>query len=97
MVCSLVVNAYYVCNIGVSKSYQAVGDALLDIGFVLLIPPGSVLWLLEIIGIEVPLRGRESFIRLNLWLWVYCVFFYTIVFYFILTLLRKRKLTQNRI
>jgi hypothetical protein len=94
---TLVWNAYIVCNLGCSASYKPIGELLLRVGFVLAIPPGFVLWVFAKLGLEWPLRGRESFIVSNPWLWVYCVLFYTIAIYLILSLWHRYRLRRKAI
>ena len=53
--------------------------------------PGIPIFILATLGLEMPLRGRESFIELNIGLWVYCVIFYSILIYFLLQYRRKRR------
>jgi len=94
---ALVGNAYIVCNIGCPAFFEPIGQFLVDVGFVVAIPPGFVLWVLANLGFEWQLRGRESFIESNLWLWIYCVFFYTIAIYLILSLWHRYRLRRKTI
>jgi hypothetical protein len=88
-------NAYINCNIGCPAFLLPVSDFLLKIGLVFAVPPGSVLWILSELGIEWQLRGRENFITLNPLLWIYCVFFYAIVIYLILSLWHRYRLRRK--
>jgi hypothetical protein len=91
LVGALVGNAYMVCNIGYPPPLQLIGGIIFKLSFIFAIPPGIVLLLLSYIGLEWPLRGRESFIESNPWLWVYCVVFYVVFIYLILTWLGRQK------
>jgi ribose/xylose/arabinose/galactoside ABC-type transport system permease subunit len=86
----LVGNAYVNFNIGYPKFIRPVSDVFVLIGLVLIVPPGIMLSGLYMAGLKWELRGRESFIESNLWLWIYCVVFYTLVFYVILRLRHRR-------
>jgi hypothetical protein len=90
-VCALVGNAYAVCNIGYPKGLEYIGTGIMIVSLVLAVLPGIPLWILATIGLEIPLRGRENFIELNMGLWVYCVIFYSILIYFLLQYRRKRR------
>ena len=90
----LVGNAYMEFNIGYPRFLQPVGEALVWVGLVVAVPPWSILWVLNKIGITWELRGRESFIESNLWLWIYCACFYAFAIY--LTLRFKHRRNQKK-
>jgi membrane-bound ClpP family serine protease len=69
------------------------GIVFMMIGVVVLIPPGLIYMPLSGLGLMPELRGRESFIQLNPWLWIFCVVFYTFVIY---KILRRRKLKKEQ-
>jgi hypothetical protein len=94
---ALVGNAYIVYNIGCPVFFEPIGQFLVRVGLVFAIPPGFVLWVLDQLGFEWQLRGRESFIEANPWLWVYCVLFYTITIYLILSLWHRYRLRRKTI
>ena len=91
LVVILVGNAHIYTNIGYPSFLEPIGAVLFYVGIVFAIPPGVVFWVLDKIGLAWELRGRESFIQLNMWLWVYCTFFYSFVIYFFLWLKQRRK------
>ncbi len=62
-------------------------DAVVLISLALLVAPGLIYSLLSYIGLLPELRGRESFIVSNPWLWIFCIIFYAA---FIYTILRWR-------
>lgn len=92
----LVGNAYMEFNVGYPSSFRPIGEALVWVGLVFAIPPGSVLWVLDKIGLTWELRGRESFIESNPWLWIYCVAFYTFAIYSILRFKYRRNQKKKR-
>ena len=67
------------------------GEPLVWIGLVVLIPPGIVYLFFSEIKLLPELRGRESFIVSNPWLWIFCVVFYTVAFYMILRWRHSKK------
>lgn len=93
MVGFLVGNAYLTYNVGGGF------EPLAMVGMVMLIPPGTIYMLLSNIGLMPELRGRESFIESNPWLWIFCVIFYAIVIYMILRLvgILHRRLNSKKL
>lgn len=87
---ALVGNAYMACNVGYPGFLEYVGLAIVFVSFIVAIPPGIILSGLDLIGLTWHLRGRESFIQSNPWLWVYCAAFYTIAIYVVLRLRQRR-------
>jgi hypothetical protein len=81
IVASLLGNAYMVTSIGYPAYLESFGDALLIVGYVAMIPPALVFGVLQKLGLAWELRGRESFIESNLTFWIYCVAFYTLLFF----------------
>jgi len=96
----LVGNAYVVNNIGYPKGLDYIGFGIMMGSLVFAVLPGIPLLILAILGLEIPLRGRESFIELNIGLWIYFVIFYSFLIYFLLQYRRKRQerrmLTANK-
>ena len=76
----LVGNVHMMADIG----WQPFGIFLIYVGLVFAILPAIPLLIIEFLGVHLPLYGRESFIMQNSWLWIYCVIFYTFIFYFII-------------
>jgi hypothetical protein len=74
-------NAYMTTSIDYPAFIQPVGIALTVIGYVAVIFPVIIYSGLAGLGVVPELRGRESFIRLNTALWIFCVIFYTLAFY----------------
>ena len=74
-------NAYMTTSVGYPAFIQPVGTALTVIGYVAAILPAIIYSGLAGLGVVPELRGRESFIRLNMALWIFCVIFYTLVIY----------------
>jgi hypothetical protein len=89
MVGILVGHAYYFCNIGYPSLLEPIGGVLFFVSFIFAIPPAIGFWVLSKIGLAWELRGRESFIELNMALWIYCIIFYTLFIYLIRTLWHK--------
>lgn len=84
LVSMLVGNAYMYTNIGYPGYLDAIGEAVLIIGMVLVIPPGLIYSMFSKFGLLPELAGRESFIEMNPVLWVFCMVFYFAVIYSIL-------------
>gem|GEM_PF-2058870 len=97
LVGTLVGNAYLFYNVGCPAFFRPICELLDWVGLVVAIPPGFLLWVLANLGFEWQLRGRESFIELNPWLWVYGVFFYTVVIYMILSLWHRYRVRRKTI
>ena len=72
---ALVWNAYMVNNVGYPNGLNKVGEWIIRGSLIFAILPAIPLFILAILGLEIPLRGRESFIELNMGLWIYCVIF----------------------
>ncbi len=81
MVGILVGNAYIATSIGYPDKLRPFGWALVDIGFAVGMPAFVGYLGLQKIGLGWELRGRESFIESNIGLWIYCIIFYTLIFY----------------
>jgi hypothetical protein len=90
-------NAYMACNVGYPNFLENVGLGVMMVGLVVAIPPGIILWGLDLVGLTWQLRGRESFIESNPWLWVYCTVFYTVAVYLILRLNHRRHCRKKQI
>jgi hypothetical protein len=88
---ALVGNAYMVNNIGYPNGLNPIGFWVMMGSFVFAILPGIPILVLAILGWEIPLRGRENFIELNIGLWIYCVIFYAGLIYFGLRYRRKHR------
>jgi hypothetical protein len=88
---ALVWNAYMLNNVGYPNWFSNIGDWIVRGSLIFAILPAIPLVILAIFGLEIPLRGRESFIQLNMWLWIYCVIFYSVLIYFLLQYRRKRR------
>jgi hypothetical protein len=94
---ALVGNAYVACNIGYRyhSIIQFISSSIMSISLVFAVLPAIPLIILSLFGIDLPFRGRESFIEMNMWLWVYCVFFYTLFTYSVMQYVRKRRDKTN--
>ncbi len=88
---TLVGNAYMVNNIGYPNGLNSIGIWVMMGSLIFAVLPGIPIFILATLGLEMPLRGRESFIELNIGLWVYCVIFYSMLIYFLLQYRRKRR------
>ena len=97
---ALVGNAYMVNNVGYPNGLDQIGGWVMLGSLVFAVLPAIPLFILSLLGLEIPLRGRESFIELNIGLWIYCVIFYSSLIYFFLQYRRKRRekrmLTVNK-
>jgi hypothetical protein len=78
---ALVGNAYMVNNIGYPNGLNNIGVWIMMGSLVFAVLPGIPILILAILGLEIPLRGRESFIELNIGLWIYCAIFYSCLIY----------------
>ena len=63
---ALVGNAYMVNNIGYPNGLNHIGFWVMMGSLVFAVLPGTPILVLAILGLEIPLRGRESFIELNI-------------------------------
>jgi hypothetical protein len=92
----LVGNAYISTSIGypiILLDY--IGLAFLIVGFIAVIPPLMIYYLFTAMG-PFELRGRESFIESNPFLWIFCVLFYTVSIYLFLRHRQKRIKEGNK-
>lgn len=93
----LVGNAYVATSIGYPAIFQPVGEIFIYVGFIVAIPPWFGFWILGKLGLAWELRGRESFIELNMVAWIYCVIFYTLFIYLIRSLWHRHTLKRKTI
>jgi len=91
---ALVGNAYMVSNIGYPNGLNNIGFWVMMGSLVFAVLPGIPILILAGLGLDIPFRGRESFIELNIGLWIYCVIFYSCLIY--LGLQYRRKHRQKR-
>ncbi len=87
----LVGNAYIVCNVGYPELIQVVATVIMIASLIFAIPPSIPLLILGLLGVDLPFEGRERFIQLNPWLWIYCVIFYAFAVYLYLRIRRRVK------
>lgn len=87
----LVGNAYLANITSYPPILEFLGVFITVVSILFLVLPGLSLAGLEWLGFEFQLRGRESFISMNPWLWIYCAVFYS-VFLFLILCYRRRRL-----
>ena len=63
---ALVGNAYMVNNVGYPNGLDQIGGWVMLGSLVFAVLPAIPLFILSLLGLEIPLRGRESFIELNI-------------------------------
>ncbi len=73
----------------VGNAYYAWSEILMLVGLVLAVPALLGFMLLSSMGLGWQLRGRESFVQSNPGAWVYCVVFYTLLFFVIIRAVRS--------
>ena len=89
---TLVGNAYIVENIGYPNGFNNIGIVVMLGSLVFAVLPAIPLFILSLLGSEIPFYVRDSFVRWeNIGLGIYCVVFYSILIYFLLQYRRKRK------
>jgi hypothetical protein len=86
---ALLGNAYMVSNIGYPNGLNSIGIWVMMGSLCFAVLPGIPIWILSTLGLQIPFRGRESFIELNIGLWIYCVVFYSCLIYLGLQYRRK--------
>lgn len=95
-------NVFFFNKDGFPKFPRPIGFALVYVGYIALIPPGVVYLGLAKLGFVPEPMGRESFIRSNPVLWIFCVIFYAFSIYFIRRLWqywkrKKEKLIEKKL
>ena len=93
---TLVGNAYMSNNVGYPSPLDIVGLLVMIGSLVFAILPGIPLLILGLLGVDIPIRGRERFVELNLWLWIYCAVFYAFLIYALLRYRRRVKQRRNQ-